>query len=137
MKNYKIVEKMANVHHNDMQGVFSIDERDRASSISNLCKAHDVDTSEHFILGFGFGFGEMRGTDTLQKVICRVLLLDKEYGTTYNEVLKNIAGVSPVKAIKKRFTIPVAELGLYIKSFESMAVGEISNHITELEIAEE
>ena len=136
MKNFKIVEDMVNVHYNDMQGMFSIDKREN-DSIEALCKANGVDTSDYFILGFGFGFGEMRGTNTLQKVTCRVLLLDKEYGTSYDEILENVVGAPSVKVIKKRFTIPVAELGLYIKSFESMAVGEISNHISALEIIEE
>lgn len=136
MKNLELLKELVGVQYNDMEGLFAIDNND-SKNIHSLCEAHGIDVKNQFLLGFGFSFGEMRGKDTLQEVYCKVLLLDKEYGRVYEEVVQNLKKESKVKVIKKSFPLSVEELGLYIKRFDSMAIGEISNYINAIEIVEE
>lgn len=136
MRNFTILENLVDVKYNDMEGLISFDDND-SDNIHSLCESQGIDTKQYFILGFGFEFGEMRGNDRLKVVTCKVLLLDKEYGVSYDEILKHAVSTSSLKAIRKRFDIPVSELGRYIKRFDCMAMRELGNHITGLEIIEE
>lgn len=136
MKNLEILKEIVDVKYNDMQGLVAFDNNDM-DNIHSLCKSNGIDIDNHFLLGFGFSFGEMRGDDRLKTILCEVLLLDKKYGTMYENVVNNLKNDSAAKVFKKRFYMPVEELGRYIKRFDSMAVGEISSHINRIEIAED
>lgn len=136
MKNLEILKDLVDVKYNDMNGLFAFDEND-SDNIHSLCQSQGIDTDKHFVLGFGFEFGEIRGDERLEVVTCKILLLDEEYGISYDEVLKNAASMPSLKAVIKRFDIPVTELGRYIKRFDAMALTEIGNHIRNIEIVEE
>ena len=132
-KNIELVSELVGTKYKDFEGLVSIQKND-LDGIRNLCRNHGVDLERHFLLGFGFEFGEMKGDRTLTSITCKALLLAEEYGTTYDEVAENVAGISKVKASIQRFTLPISELGEYIKCFECMGATEISKKIIGLEI---
>ena len=75
-----------------------------------------------------------KNTRTLTTITCKALLLAEEYGTTYDEVSAKVTGASSVKASIQRFTLPISELGEYVKCFDCMGVTEISKKRVGLEI---
>lgn len=132
-KNIKLVGELVGTKYKDFEGLVSIQKND-LNGISQLCRSHGVDLAHHFLLGFGFEFGEMKGDRTLTTITCKALILGEEYGTTYEEVAKNTKGISKVKASIQKFTLPISELGEYVKCFDCMGVSEISKEIAGLEI---
>ena len=132
-KNIELLSDLVGTKYKDFEGLVSIQKND-LNGIRDLCRNHGVDLEHHFLLGFGFEFGEMIGDRTLTTITCKALLLAEEYGTTYDEVARNTADVLKVKASVQRFTLPVSELGKYVKCFDCMGVSEISKKIVGLEI---
>ena len=132
-KNINLVSELVGTKYKDFEGLVSIQKND-LNGIRDLCRNQGVDLEHHFLLGFGFEFGEMKGDRTLTTITCKALLLAEEYGTTYDEVAQNIANASKVKASIQRFPLPISDLGEYVKCFDCMGVSEISGKIEELEI---
>lgn len=103
--------------YSDFQGTASIDMQDH---FFEQLKKH-LEQSEEVVVGAGFEFGELRGECSLKTVTFYVLAADLEYGRTMDEVADRIPKTG-AKVKRFRKSIPVNELGLFIKRFNCCGI---------------
>lgn len=127
IKNFNLLRDIVSTHYGDFEGFVSMDARE---SFQKLMQLHEV-PENRYIVGFGFSFGE---TLKVEKVYCHAYVLAEKYGADYGTIQKSIKDLDTVEVDDIHFTIPVQDLGKYIKRFDCMAVSSMGNYINSFEV---
>lgn len=111
----KTLKELTVTNYGDYKGFVSIDRQDMLfESINSL------ELPKGVIVGFGFDFGEIRGNFKLDNVDIYFYIALPEYGETVQDIINS--GVRELKVKKASRSIPVAELGKYIKRFNCCGI---------------
>ncbi|MFR4424418.1 MAG: hypothetical protein ACLT4V_10010 [Parabacteroides merdae] len=137
MKNIDILKEVVGTQYNDMMGLISIDSKTGGEIFWNLLKNHGIDPSKYFLIGFGLADSTILGVGARDQLTCTVLLLESsKYGSRYEEVEANLKQHESIDVKRISFSVKYTELSEYIKRFDFMAVGEIANNISKMNIIE-
>jgi hypothetical protein len=136
--NFNAIKEHVSTQYGDLTGVIQIDLNSSITSIYDLCKDNNFDTSDKFIIGFGIGESSTSGIGRRGEVCCSILYVDKmEYGENFDAIQAKIKNCNTLKLKKKNIYIPYSTLGKYIKRFDFIVTNELTKHVTSLEIDED
>ena len=135
--NLNAIKKHVRTQYGDLTGVIQIDGHSNISSIYNLCKDYNFDTSDKFIIGFGLGESTIQGIGKSIQVSCSIFYINTaEYGTDFEEIQTKIKQDGTLKLKKKNIYINYSELGKYIKRYDFIATTELAKYASTIEIDE-
>ncbi len=78
-------------YYGDLTGVIQIDGHSNISSIYDLCKDHEFDMSNKFVIGFGIEESTILGVGKDESASCSILYVDKsEYGDNYEAIERKV-----------------------------------------------
>lgn len=123
IKNFNLLRDIVSTHYGDFEGLVSMDARE--SFQEQLIQLHELPPNR-YIVGFGFNFGETLEVNT---VYCHAYVLAEKYGNSFSAIQNSIKDLDTVEVDDMHFSIPVQDLGKYIKRFDCMAVSEMGNYI--------
>ncbi|WP_291565324.1 hypothetical protein [Bacteroides sp.] len=112
MKNLK---ELSATHYGDFEGVVSISYQDMF-----LDKIKALNLPDGVIVGFGFGFIEIKGDKALDYVDIYFYIAQPEYGKTVQEIISS--GVNKLKVSKVSRRIKIDNLSEYIKNFDCCGI---------------
>ena len=136
--NFNAIKEHVSTSYGDLTGVIQIDGHTNISSIYDLCKDYNFDTSDKFIIGFGLGESTIDGVGKRDHVSCSILYVDSaEYGNGFDEIEKKIKSDGTLRLKKKDIQVKYSTLGKYIKRYNFIATTGLTKYASTIEIDEE
>ncbi len=136
--NFDIIKEHVGTKYGDLTGVIQIDGHSNISSIYDLCKDHEFETDDKFIVGFGFGESTILGISKNDSIYCSILYVEKsEYGHNFEAIEEKIKKDKKLILKKENIEVKYSKLGKYIKRFDFLAMTELTKYATKIEIEEE
>lgn len=131
------IQEYVSTQYGDLTGVIQIDGHSSITSIYELCKDYDFETENIFIVGFGMGESTISGVGEEDSIYCKILYVRKsDYGNNFDEISKKFRSIGEIVLEQKNIDIKYSDLKKYIKRFEFIAVSDLIDFASKIEINE-
>jgi len=125
--NFDAIYEHTSTKYGDYTGVIQVDMNESVLAVRELCKNHNIDLGDKFVIGIGFDYDNSMGSVTIYTINSEI------YGTTYNSVRDKIAEIG-LTVQKKLVWMSIIELMKYIKRMAFLVTSDLLANVESFKI---